>query len=59
MEQESPYLDPMIRSFLLGIGAGAMVEAGHTAVQVVQAGGFHFNLDQFAPLFVWDHVAAL
>lgn len=66
-EEESPFLDPLVRSFLLGVGAGCVVESIHvftkflglmgqndTAADAIQA-----LQEQVAPLFVWDHVAAL
>ncbi|KAF8056873.1 ddmC [Scenedesmus sp. PABB004] len=68
--EESVFLDPLVRSFLLGIGAGVLCEGGHVAfkaLSLLQASGdlealgaaVRANLEQFAPLFVWDHVAAL
>lgn len=67
VEEESPFLDPLVRSFLLGVGAGCVVESIHvftkflgfmgqndTAADALQA-----LQEQFAPLFVWDHVAAV
>jgi hypothetical protein len=68
IEQESPFLDPMIRSFLLGISAGAACEAAHVGLEALSLAGqgsdgwlqaVQQNLGQFAPLFVWDHVAAV
>ncbi|KAF6263226.1 hypothetical protein COO60DRAFT_1267627 [Scenedesmus sp. NREL 46B-D3] len=68
LEQESPFLDPMIRSFLLGISAGAACEAAHVGLEAMSLASqgsdgwlqaVQQNLGQFAPLFVWDHVAAV
>jgi hypothetical protein len=62
------FLEPLLRSFLLGVGAGAVVEAGHVlfkALSLAAATGPEVMdalpgaLPEFAPLFVWDHVAAL
>lgn len=34
--KESPYFDSLCRSFLLGVGAGALVETGHMLSKLVQ-----------------------
>lgn len=34
--QESPYFDSLCRSFLLGVGAGALVETVHMVSKLVQ-----------------------
>jgi hypothetical protein len=31
---ESLYLEPFLRTFILGVGTGALLEAGHVALQV-------------------------
>eukprot|EP00882_Tetradesmus_deserticola_P026255 GHRQ01028927.1.p2 GENE.GHRQ01028927.1~~GHRQ01028927.1.p2 ORF type:complete len:111 (-),score=18.19 GHRQ01028927.1:28-360(-) len=68
LEQESPFLDPMIRSFLLGISAGAACEAAHVGLEAMSLAGqgsagwlqaVQQNLGQYTPMFVWDHVAAV
>lgn len=62
------FLEPLLRSFLLGVGAGAVVEAGHVvfkaATIAAESGPSIMDvlpgaLPEFAPLFVLDHVAAL
>jgi hypothetical protein len=62
------FLEPLLRSFLLGVGAGALVETGHVLLKfmgVAVASGpavldaLPNAVSDFAPLFVWDHVAAL
>lgn len=32
--ESSPYLEPFLRTFVLGVGAGIMLEAAHVAAQV-------------------------
>lgn len=67
-DSSSYFLEPLLRSFLLGVGAGAVVETTHvlfkaftiaaaTGPQVIDA--LPGALPEFAPLFVWDHVAAV
>lgn len=62
------FLEPLMRSFLLGVGAGAVVETSHVLFKAfslgVEAGPQMMELlpastAEFAPLFLWDHVAAL
>ena len=53
----SPFFEPFVRSFILGVGAGAMLEGGHVALQVL-AGSFP-GVSQYSPLLVADHVTAL
>lgn len=67
VEEESPFLDPLVRSFLLGVGAGCMVESVHVFLKFFDfigqhgtaADAVHALQEQVAPLFVWDHVAAV
>lgn len=53
---DSPFLEPFVRSFILGVGAGAMLEGGHVALQVL-AGSFP-GISHYSPLLVADHVTA-
>jgi hypothetical protein len=62
------FLEPLLRSFLLGVGAGAIVETSHVlfkAFTIAAESGpgvmdaLPGALPEFAPLFVWDHVAAV
>jgi len=53
---DAPYFDPLIRSFILGIGTGALLEATHVAFQVL-AGNFP-GVSHFSPMIVADHVTA-
>lgn len=62
------FLEPLLRSFLLGVGAGAIVETTHVlfkAFTIAAESGpgvmdaLPGALPEFAPLFVWDHVAAV
>jgi hypothetical protein len=65
----SPFFEPLLRSFLLGVSAGAIWETGHVALkfgQIVQQVGYQQLLevlpkfvDRFSPLFVSDHIVAL
>lgn len=52
----SPFLEPFVRSYILGVGAGALLEGGHVALQVL-AGSFP-GVSQYSPLLVADHVTA-
>ena len=65
---EDYFLEPLMRSFLLGVGAGAVVETTHVlfkAFSIAAATGPQVMdvlpgaTAEFAPLFLWDHVAAL
>lgn len=65
---ESPFLEPLLRSFLLGVGAGALVETTHVLFKFMGIAASSGSglidalpgaLPEFAPLFVWDHVAAV
>lgn len=56
--QESPYFDSLCRSFLLGVGAGALVETVHMLGKIVQTPDVA-GLMASTPLFLWDHVAAV
>ena len=68
-QQQSDYfLEPLLRSFLLGVGAGAAVEATHVlfkALSIAVATGPQVldalpgALPDFAPLMVWDHAVAV
>lgn len=53
---QAPFLEPFVRSFILGVGAGAILEGGHVAMQVL-AGSFP-GVSNFSPLLVADHVTA-
>lgn len=53
---DAPFLEPFVRSFILGVGAGAMLEGGHVALQVM-AGSFP-GISHYSPLLVADHVTA-
>jgi hypothetical protein len=66
--EDSYFLEPLLRSFLLGVGAGALVETTHVLFKFLgvaaESGPGIMDalpnaLPEFAPLFVWDHVAAL
>lgn len=103
IEQDLPFLDPFVRSFLLGLAAGGICEAAHVLFKVRCFGipcsiigtadaysvlmhaitrslpllciaqfyglSMHVDgdliqalpayLDQFSPLFIWDHIAAV
>lgn len=52
----TPYTEPFFRTFLLGVGAGALLEGCHVAAQVL--GGTFPGVSQFSPLLVADHVTA-
>lgn len=53
---EAPFLEPFFRTFVLGVGTGALLEGGHVALQVL-AGSFP-GVSQYSPLLVADHVTA-
>jgi len=56
-EATAPFMEPFVRSFILGAGAGALLEGGHIALQVL-AGRFP-GLGDYSPLLFADHVTAL
>lgn len=56
MTTEAPFLEPFFRTFVLGVGTGALLEGGHVALQVL-AGSFP-GVSQYSPLIVADHVTA-
>lgn len=65
---DAVFTDSFLRCFLLGLGSGVLCEGGHVAyellgLQALSAEGLAHALnsyaDQLAPMFVWDHVAAL
>lgn len=68
-DDPSPFFDGFLRSFLLGLGIGCLFEAAHVSVQLfstLQQVGLPSlsetvsgSLEQFAPAFVQDHVAAI
>eukprot|EP00198_Chlamydomonas_reinhardtii_P012943 XP_001702280.1 predicted protein [Chlamydomonas reinhardtii] len=63
----SPFIEPLIRGLVLGIGAGVLTEMLHVAFKVGETatdGGWHMPTgaqiyEQLAPLFVWDHAVAI
>ncbi|PSC71770.1 zeaxanthin epoxidase [Micractinium conductrix] len=57
LDAHHPFLEPLMRSFILGAGTGALLEAGHFAMQVL-TGGFP-GLSAFTPAFAIDHAAAI
>ncbi|KAK9824593.1 hypothetical protein WJX72_011558 [[Myrmecia] bisecta] len=68
-DDPSPFFEPLLRSFLLGLGAGAIFESLHVAMKffgVLDQVGYSQLaevwpkvLDQVSPLFVGDHVVAV
>lgn len=68
-EDPSPFFEPLLRTFVLGAGAGAVCEAVHSLDKLhglVTEVGFHrvaevlpSVVDRFAPAFVVDHITAL
>ncbi|KAL4420675.1 hypothetical protein ABPG75_010331 [Micractinium tetrahymenae] len=57
LDVRTPFLEPLARSFILGAGAGALLEAGHVAMQVL-TGSFP-GMSGFQPMLVQDHIAGL
>ncbi|GMH42660.1 hypothetical protein BSKO_10579 [Bryopsis sp. KO-2023] len=65
----TPFFDPLLRTFVLGLGTGSLVEVGHVlykfaglatevgSERVLQV--FPTVVDRFSPLFVVDHLAAI
>ena len=53
---EAPFLEPFVRSFILGMGAGALLEGAHVAIQVMTHS--FPGVSQYSPLLVADHVTA-
>ncbi|KAK9837299.1 hypothetical protein WJX81_004912 [Elliptochloris bilobata] len=68
-EDPSPFFEPLLRSFLLGLGAGAIFESLHVCMKLFGlVGDVGFRqladtlptvVDRFSPLFVGDHVVAV
>ena len=54
---EPLYLEPFLRTFVLGVGSGALLEAAHVALQVL-TGSFPGMAD-FSPLLFADHAVSL
>ncbi|KXZ50765.1 hypothetical protein GPECTOR_15g450 [Gonium pectorale] len=62
----SPFIEPLLRGLVLGVGAGVLCEVLHVAFKVSQAtdGGSHLPspaqiYEQLQPHFVWDHAVAI
>lgn len=64
----SPFLEPLLRGLLLGASCGILCEVLHVSLTLAMAGPaalfdvfglFESETEEFAPLFLWDHVAAL
>lgn len=67
-DDPSPFFEPLVRSFMLGVGAGIICEVLHVAFQFKDFAGTTGeqlpNLlpqmyEALSPMFLWDHVAAL
>ncbi|KAK9917944.1 hypothetical protein WJX75_009983 [Coccomyxa subellipsoidea] len=68
-DDPTPFFEPLLRSFLLGLSAGALFESAHVALKffgLMGEVGVHQVSDvlpsvteRFAPLFLGDHVVAL
>ncbi|KAL4425964.1 hypothetical protein ABPG75_009980 [Micractinium tetrahymenae] len=63
---ESPFLEPFVRSLVLGLGAAVVLESTHEMLQLLSrsAGSSSANMVEMLqalppPLFVADHVAAI
>ena len=65
----TPFFEPLVRSFLLGVGTGALFEGAHvslSALRLVGDVGLHrvsealpAAFEGFTPMFLGDHVVAL
>ncbi|KAL0037931.1 hypothetical protein WJX79_006055 [Trebouxia sp. C0005] len=68
-DDPTPFFEPLLRSFVLGLGTGALFEASHVSwkfISLLSELGTHRvtdlvsqNVDRFAPLLVGDHVVAV
>ena len=55
--EDAPFLEPFVRTFILGVGTGALLEGAHVACQLL-AGSFP-GVSHYSPLVLADHVTAL
>ncbi|KAL0046822.1 hypothetical protein WJX82_010864 [Trebouxia sp. C0006] len=68
-DDPTPFFEPLLRSFVLGLGTGALFEASHVSwkfISLLSELGTHRvtdlvsqNVDRFAPLLVGDHMVAV
>ncbi|KAF6265516.1 hypothetical protein COO60DRAFT_1623882 [Scenedesmus sp. NREL 46B-D3] len=65
--EESPFLDPLVRSLILGVGAGVLAETGHVLFKALSLAGSGAlpspftagALQAFSPNFIADHAVAI